>query len=68
LSPTEEDSLNVFVVWNFHGRNDKLYTVLVRIDDPEFVAGINQYGQLMARKWDEPEDLEDEGQSFKKKC
>ena len=46
---------------------NKLYTVLVRIDDSEFVAGINQYGKLMARKWDEPRDVEDEGKSFRKK-
>jgi len=46
---------------------NKIYTVLLRMDDPEFIEGLNQWGQLMARKWDEPEDLKTEARSLKDK-
>lgn len=43
---------------------NNIYTVLLRIDDTEFIEGLNQWGQLMARKWDEPKDLEAEARSI----
>jgi hypothetical protein len=43
---------------------NKLYTALLRLDDPEFVEGLSRWGQLMARNWDEPQDLTEQGQSF----
>jgi hypothetical protein len=44
---------------------NKIYTVLLRMDDPEFIEGLNQYGKLMAYNWHKPKDLNAEFQSFK---
>jgi hypothetical protein len=41
---------------------NKLYTVLLRMDDPQFMDGLRRWGQLQARNWDEPEDLKAEAQ------
>ena len=37
---------------------NKIYSVLLRIDDPQFVERLNHYGKRMAYNWDEPKDLE----------
>jgi len=39
---------------------NKIYTVLLHIDSPEFIEGLTQYGKLMAHNWDKPEDLNPE--------
>jgi hypothetical protein len=44
---------------------NKIYTVLLRMDDPEFVEGLNQYGKLMTYNWDKPKDLKAEVQKIK---
>jgi hypothetical protein len=44
---------------------NKIYTVLLRMDDSEFVERLNQYGKLMAYNWDEPKDLKAEAKSLK---
>jgi hypothetical protein len=33
---------------------DRLYTVLLRLDEPEFVERIDQYARRMTRTWDAP--------------
>jgi hypothetical protein len=33
---------------------NKIYTVLLRMDDSEFVERLNQYGKLMAYNWTNP--------------
>ena len=38
---------------------NKLYTVLLRLDDAEFVERMGRNAQVMTRNWDEPENLED---------
>ena len=38
---------------------DKLYTVLLRLDDPEFVDRMDQYARRATSKWDEPRNLTD---------
>ena len=38
---------------------DRLYTVLLRLDDPEFVDGMDRYARRAAAKWDEPRYLTD---------
>ena len=38
---------------------DRLYTVLLRLDDPEFVGRMDQYARRSARAWDEPKNLPD---------
>ena len=38
---------------------DRLYTVLLRLDDPEFVARMDQYARRLTRAWDEPKNLPD---------
>jgi hypothetical protein len=38
---------------------NKLYTVLLRLDDFEFVQRMNNYARLMTRQWAEPENLTD---------
>jgi hypothetical protein len=38
---------------------DRLYTVLLRLDEPEFVERIDQYARRMTRAWDAPNKLTD---------
>jgi hypothetical protein len=38
---------------------DRLYTVLPRLDEPEFVERIDQYARRMTRAWDAPNKLTD---------
>ena len=38
---------------------DRLYTILLRLDDPVFVERIDQYARRMTRAWDEPKKVED---------
>jgi hypothetical protein len=38
---------------------DRLYTVLLRLDDPPFVERIDQYARRMTRAWDAPKKVED---------
>ena len=38
---------------------DRLYTVLLRLDDAEFVERIDQYARRMTRAWDAPNNLPD---------
>jgi hypothetical protein len=39
---------------------NKIYTVLLRMDDPDFIDGLKRWGRLFVRNWDEPQDLEAE--------
>ncbi len=36
---------------------NKIYTVLLRLGDPEFLERIDQYTRQCAGRWDEPENL-----------
>jgi hypothetical protein len=38
---------------------DRLYTVLLRFDDPQFVERMDQYARRMTRAWDAPKELTD---------
>ena len=38
---------------------DRLYTVLLRLDDAEFVERIDHYARRMTRAWDPPKNLPD---------
>ena len=38
---------------------DRLYTVLLRLDDPPFVERIDQFARRMTRAWDAPKKVED---------
>jgi hypothetical protein len=38
---------------------NKLYTILLRLDDAEFVTRMSHFSQRMTRHWDEPEYLDD---------
>ena len=38
---------------------DRLYTVLLRLDDADFVERIDQYARRMTRAWDAPKNLPD---------
>jgi hypothetical protein len=38
---------------------DRLYTVLLRLDDPEFVERLDQYSRRTTRAWDAPRELTD---------
>lgn len=38
---------------------DKIYTVLLRQNDPEFLAKFNSYAARNTRLWDEPKELKD---------
>lgn len=38
---------------------DRLYTVLLRLDDPAFVDRMDQYARRATAKWDEPRNLTD---------
>jgi len=35
---------------------NKLYSVLIRLDEPKFVEAVKEYGRLMTTKWDDPQD------------
>jgi hypothetical protein len=39
---------------------NRIYTVLLRMDDLAFIDGLQRWGRQIARNWDEPEDLEAE--------
>ena len=38
---------------------DRLYTVLLRLDDPEFVDRMDRYARRATARWDEPRYLTD---------
>ena len=38
---------------------DRLYTVLLRLDDPQFVERVDQYARRATRAWDAPQELTD---------
>jgi hypothetical protein len=38
---------------------NKIYTVLVNIENPEFIAALNDLGDKYTSEWDEPEFLPD---------
>ena len=38
---------------------DRLYTVLLRLDDSEFIERIDHYARRMTRAWDAPKNLPD---------
>jgi hypothetical protein len=38
---------------------DRLYTSLLRMDDPEFIARVSRYGRRATIGWNEPQNLED---------
>ena len=38
---------------------DRIYTVLLRLNDREFVERMDNYARLMTRKWDTPKELPD---------
>lgn len=38
---------------------DRIYTVLLRLDDPEFVERMDQHSRRLTYKWDDPQNLED---------
>ena len=38
---------------------DRLYTVLLRLDDAQFIARVDQYARRMTRAWDAPHNLPD---------
>ena len=38
---------------------NKLYTMLLRLDDPEFIERMERYARQATLKWDEPENLRD---------
>ena len=38
---------------------NKIYTLLLRLDDSEFVQRLENFGVLMTRRWDAPENLTD---------
>jgi hypothetical protein len=38
---------------------NRIYSVLLRMDDPEFIERLNRLGKRMARNWDEPKDIGD---------
>jgi len=38
---------------------DRLYTVLLRLDDPEFVDRMDRYARRATARWDEPRHLTD---------
>jgi len=37
---------------------NKIYSVLLRMDDPEFIERLNRYSKRRTYNWDEPKDLE----------
>jgi hypothetical protein len=38
---------------------DKIYTVLLRLNRPEFIERMDKYSRRMTRKWDAPQYLKD---------
>jgi hypothetical protein len=38
---------------------DRLYTVLLRVDNPEFIERMDRYARRMTRGWDAPQNLPD---------
>jgi len=38
---------------------DRLYTVLLRLDDPQFVERVDQYARRTTAAWDAPRELAD---------
>lgn len=38
---------------------NKIYTVLLRLDDPAFIERMDAYASRATSKWDEPENLRD---------
>jgi hypothetical protein len=36
---------------------NKLYSVLLRLDELRFVEAVKEYGRLLAGKWDEPQKV-----------
>jgi len=36
---------------------DRIYTVLLRLNDRKFVERMDNYARLMTRKWDTPKEL-----------
>jgi hypothetical protein len=38
---------------------DRLYTVLLRVDDPQFVERIDNYARGVTQPWDAPKNLPD---------
>ena len=36
---------------------NKLYSVLLRLEEPKFVEAVTEYGRLMAGKWDKPQKV-----------
>jgi hypothetical protein len=36
---------------------NKLYSVLLRLDDPAFVESVKQFGKRGTTRWDEPQDI-----------
>jgi hypothetical protein len=38
---------------------DRIYTVLLRLDDPQFIERMDQHSRRMTYKWDHPQNLVD---------
>jgi hypothetical protein len=38
---------------------DRLYSTLLRLDEPEFIERIDQYARRLTRAWDTPKKVED---------
>ncbi len=38
---------------------DRIYTVLLRLDDPQFIERMDQHSRRMTYKWDDPQNLVD---------
>ena len=36
---------------------DRLYTVLLRLDDPAFIEAVDQFTKMTTHNWDEPKNL-----------
>jgi hypothetical protein len=55
VSRIRNDEMRVFMTQVV----DRLYTVLLRVDDPEFVERMDQYARRMTRAWGAPKNLPD---------
>jgi hypothetical protein len=55
LSRIRDDEMRQFM----KGVVDKLYTVLLRLDDHEFIDRMDRYARPATAKWDEPRNLTD---------
>ena len=53
LSRIRNDEMRAFMIEVV----DRLYTVLLRLDDPEFVGRMEQYARRATAAWDEPKNL-----------